>query len=144
MSPAERAYRARIEAEIKDLRSQLRQIPMRFVGSSQFKTNMWTLIGGKQLGYSGLVGAAAAAELPDDLPEYDTNLRPFITENGPGYIRSYDTGQVALLWNGPPGLNFTDLREGQWLCCVDKITIKITDSDPERRQTFYLCNFRLG
>lgn len=143
MSPAERAYRARIEAEIKDLRSQLRQIPMRFVGSSKFKTNIWGVIGGKQLGYSSLMGATASDELPADVPEYDLGTMP-TTVDGVGYIRSKDTGEVALLWNGPPGQNTADLREGTNIICIDSIRIKITDSDPESYQTFYLCNMRLG
>jgi hypothetical protein len=150
---------ARIEAELAQMRAEMRQIPMRWPSSSLFKTNLWTLIGGKQLGYSELVGATAAAELPEDLPEYDTEARP-TTADGVGYIRSYDTREVALLWNGPPGLNFTDLREGQFLCCVDKIKIQITKqkvpdpenpgeeiddpNEPTRYQTFYLCNFRLS
>jgi hypothetical protein len=142
MSPAERAYRARIEAEIKDLRSQLRQIPMRFVGSAAFKTNLWTVVGGKPLGYSGLSGATSATELPAEIDEYNLNTMPE-TIDGVGYIRSIDTGRVALLWNGPPGQAFRDMWEGLVICCIDTIKVKITDSNPERFQTFYLCNLWL-
>jgi hypothetical protein len=150
---------ADLERRLSLAERRLTQVPSVFQSGSRFKTHLWTLIGGKQLGYSELVGATAAAELPEDLPEYDTEARP-TTADGVGYIRSYDTREVALLWNGPPGLNFTDLREGQFLCCVDKIKIQITKqkvpdpenpgeeiddpNEPTRYQTFYLCNFRLS
>jgi hypothetical protein len=142
MSPAERAYRARIEAEIRDLRSQLRQIPMRFVGGASFKTNMWTLIGGKTLGYSGLVGATYQTSLPADLPEYDLQTMP-TTADGVGYIMSHDTGATALFWNGPPGnTSFANSQAHLWvgmrMLCIDSIQIKITSSNPERFQKFYV------
>lgn len=142
MSPAERAYKARIEAEIKDLRSQLRQIPMRWVGGASFKTNLWTVVGGKALGYSGLIGATYQTTLPSDLPEYDIGTLEE-TGDGVGYIRSLDTGTTALLWNGPPGnIGYNNAQAHLWigmrLLCIDTIRIKITDSNPERYQTFYV------
>ncbi len=142
MSPAERAYRARIEAEIKDLRSQLRQIPMRWVGGASFKTNLWTVVGGKPLGYSGLIGATYQATLPDDLPEYDLGTMP-TTADGVGYIMSQDTGNTALFWNGPPGNtgianSLAHIWVGMRVLCMDTISIKITDSNPEKFQTFYV------
>jgi hypothetical protein len=103
---------------------------------------MWRVVGGKPLGYSGLIGATYQTALPASLPEYDVATMP-TTADGVGYILSHDTGETALLWNGPPGnAQYANSQAHLWvgmrLLCVDTIKIKITDSDPERFQTFYV------
>jgi hypothetical protein len=148
---------AAMRAELDDLRMQMRQIPMRWP-STAFKTNMWRVVGGKPLGYSGLIGATYQTALPDSLPEYDVDTMP-TTADGVGYILSHDTGETALLWNGPPGnTQFANSQAHLWvgmrLLCVDTIKIQITKqkvpdpenpgeeiddpNEPTRFQTFYV------